>query len=79
MTMYFCDVSPSSPTGPLTWNLPVLIPISAPKPYSNPSAKPVEALTITEDESTSDRNFFEFDIILSHNCIGMGRPICIDM
>jgi hypothetical protein len=31
----------------------VLMPISAPSPYSKPSAKAVEALTIIEEESTS--------------------------
>ena len=53
--MNFCDVSPSSPTGPRACSLSVLIPISAPSPYSKPSAKRVEALTITELESTSRR------------------------
>ncbi|MOA46106.1 hypothetical protein D3C78_1685810 [compost metagenome] len=33
----------------------VEMPISAPRPYSKPSAKRVEALTITELESTSVR------------------------
>ncbi|MNP57200.1 hypothetical protein D3C76_1520030 [compost metagenome] len=33
----------------------VEIPISAPRPYSKPSANRVEALTITEAESTSVR------------------------
>ncbi|MNJ64530.1 hypothetical protein D3C77_604880 [compost metagenome] len=33
----------------------VEMPISAPRPYSKPSAKRVEALTITEAESTSVR------------------------
>jgi hypothetical protein len=52
---HFCDVRPSSPTGPRAWNLSVLMPISAPRPYSKPSAKRVEAFTITEAESTSRR------------------------
>src|SRR5690606_5157445 len=54
-TTYFCDVSPSRPTGPRAWILSVEIPISAPRPYSKPSAKRVEALIITELESTSVR------------------------
>src|SRR5690554_6821407 len=52
-TTYFCDVNPSSPTGPRACILSVEIPISAPRPYSKPSAKRVEAFTITELESTS--------------------------
>src|SRR3990167_1991095 len=55
-TTYFCEVSPSSPTGPRAWILSVEMPISAPRPYSKPSAKRVDALTITELESTSRRN-----------------------
>ena len=43
------------PTGPRAWNLSVLMPISAPSPYSKPSAKRVLALTITLAESTSRR------------------------
>src|SRR5690606_23978105 len=54
-TMYFSLVSPSSPTGPRACSLSVEIPISAPSPYSKPSANRVEALTITELESTSAR------------------------
>src|SRR5690606_23457147 len=54
-TMYFCEVSPSSPTGPRACSLSVEMPISAPSPYSKPSAKRVEALTTTELESTSRR------------------------
>src|SRR3569623_695219 len=53
--MNFWLVSPSRPTGPRTWILSVLMPISAPRPYSKPSAKRVEAFTITELESTSRR------------------------
>ena len=41
------------PTGPRAWNLSVLMPISAPRPYSNPSANRVLAFTITLAESTS--------------------------
>src|SRR5699024_7315781 len=52
-TTYFCDVSPSRPTGPRACSLSVEMPISAPRPYSKPSAKRVEALTMTEDESTA--------------------------
>src|SRR5690554_2317827 len=54
-TTYFSLVSPSSPTGPRACSLSVEMPISAPRPYSKPSAKRVEALTITELESTSVR------------------------
>src|SRR5262249_50402975 len=54
-TTHFWLVSPSSPTGPRACSLLVEIPISAPSPYSKPSAKRVEAFTITELESTSRR------------------------
>src|SRR5574338_340509 len=54
-TIHFWLVSPSRPTGPRAWILSVEMPISAPRPYSKPSAKRVEALTITEAESTSRR------------------------
>src|SRR5690606_27032927 len=54
-TIHFWLVRPSSPTGPRAWILSVEMPISAPRPYSKPSAKRVEALTITELESTSVR------------------------
>src|SRR5690606_25682297 len=54
-TIHFWLVSPSRPTGPRAWILSVEMPISAPRPYSKPSAKRVEALTITELESTSVR------------------------
>jgi hypothetical protein len=54
-TMYFTEVSPSRPTGPRAWNLSVEMPISAPRPYSKPAAKRVDALTMTELESTSVR------------------------
>src|SRR5574340_817028 len=53
--MNFCEVSPSRPTGPRACILSVEMPISAPRPYSKPSAKRVEAFTITELESTSRR------------------------
>ena len=52
-TTYFSDVSPSMPTGPRAWNLSVLMPISAPRPNSKPSAKRVLVLTMTLAESTS--------------------------
>jgi hypothetical protein len=54
-TTHFIEVSPSRPTGPRAWNLSVLMPISAPRPYSKPSAKRVLAFTITLAESTSRR------------------------
>jgi hypothetical protein len=41
--------------GPRACSLLVEMPISAPRPYSKPSAKRVEAFTITELESTSRR------------------------
>ena len=50
-TMYFREVRPLRPTGPRAWSLPVEMPISAPNPYSKPSAKRVEALCMTEPES----------------------------
>ena len=52
-TTYFNDVKPSSPTGPRACSLSLEMPISAPRPYSNPSAKKVGVLSITELESTS--------------------------
>src|SRR5260221_2476777 len=52
-TTHFWLVRPSSPTGPRACSLLVEMPISAPRPYSKPSAKRVDALTITELESTS--------------------------
>src|SRR3569832_1837218 len=52
-TTYFSEVKPSSPTGPRACSLSFEMPISAPNPYSKPSAKRVEALIITEAESTS--------------------------
>src|SRR5207237_6013561 len=60
-TIHFIDVRPSSPTGPRAWNLSVLMPISAPRPYSKPSAKRVDALTITLAESTSRRKRIAFE------------------
>ena len=38
-TMYFSQVRPSRPTGPRACSLSVEMPISAPNPYSKPSAK----------------------------------------
>src|SRR5438552_14234535 len=35
-----------APMGPRAWSLSVLMPTSAPRPYSPPSAKRVEALTM---------------------------------
>src|SRR5260364_39621 len=55
-TIYFTEVSPSRPTGPRACSLSFETPISAPRPYSKPSAKRVEALTITLAESTSRKN-----------------------
>ena len=46
----------SKPTGPRGMDLSVEMPISAPKPYSKPSAKRVEALIMTELESTAAKN-----------------------
>src|SRR6266496_5803223 len=54
-TIHFSLVSPSRPTGPRACSLLVEMPISAPSPYSKPSAKRVDAFTITELESTSRR------------------------
>src|SRR5207237_6216829 len=54
-TTNFCVVRPSSPTGPRACSLSVEMPISAPRPYSKPSAKRVDTLTITLAESTSRR------------------------
>ena len=54
-TIHFSDVRPSNPTGPRACSLSVEMPISAPRPYSKPSAKRVLALTITLAESTSRR------------------------
>ena len=51
--MYFSQVKPSRPTGPRACSLSVEMPISAPNPYSKPSAKHVGVLIITDDESTS--------------------------
>ena len=55
-TTYFCVVSPLEPDGPARVQLvgPEM-PISAPRPYSKPSANCVLALTITLAESTSRR------------------------
>src|SRR6267142_3168543 len=55
-TTYFCVVRPSRPTGPRACSLSVEMPTSAPRPYSKPSAKRVDAFTSTELESTSRRN-----------------------
>src|SRR6185295_15375798 len=52
-TTYFWVVRPSRPTGPRACSLSVEMPTSAPRPYSKPSAKRVDAFTITELESTS--------------------------
>src|SRR5450830_291024 len=54
-TTYFKEVKPSRPTGTRACSLSLEMPISAPRPYSKPSAKRVEALTMTEAESTSRR------------------------
>eukprot|EP00042_Codosiga_hollandica_P008048 m.947752 g.947752 ORF g.947752 m.947752 type:complete len:89 (-) comp302262_c0_seq1:322-588(-) len=59
-TTHFIDVSPSRPTGPRAWNLSVEMPISAPRPYSKPSANRVLALTMTLAESTSRRKRIAF-------------------
>ena len=42
-------------SGSRAWSLFVEMPISAPRPNSKPSAKRVDAFTITELESTSRR------------------------
>src|SRR6185436_16884867 len=54
-TTYLGVVRPSRPTGPRACSRSVEMPISAPRPYSKPSAKRVEAFHITEAESTSRR------------------------
>src|SRR5262249_37990309 len=54
-TTNFCEVRPSRPTGPRACSLSVEMPISAPSPYSKPSAKRVAAFTSTELESASRR------------------------
>ncbi|MCY1445815.1 hypothetical protein D9M71_623470 [compost metagenome] len=49
----------------------VEMPISAPRPYSKPSAKRVEALTITEAESTSVRKrraSLKFSVMIASVC-----------
>ena len=55
---YLREVRPSKPTGPRACNLSLEIPISAPRPYSKPSAKRVLALTITLALSTSRKKRF---------------------
>src|SRR3978361_1264315 len=52
-TTYFSEVRPSRPTGPRACSLSLEMPISAPRPNSKPSAKRVDAFTITDAESTS--------------------------
>ena len=48
--------SPSTPTGPRAWILPVEIPTSAPRPSLNPSANLELVLWKTQAESTLCRN-----------------------
>src|SRR5207249_11192685 len=70
-TTNFCVVRPSSPTGPRACSLSVEMPISAPRPYSKPSAKRVEAFTNTELESTSRRKRFacaSFSVTIASVC-----------
>src|SRR5690606_36463796 len=70
-TTYFSLVRPSRPTGPRACSLSVEMPISAPRPYSKPSAKRVEALTITELESTSVRKrraSVKFSVMMASVC-----------
>ena len=51
------EVSSFKPIGPLAWSFCVEIPNSFPKPYSPPSAKPVDTLTKIDEASTSFWNF----------------------
>src|SRR4029077_4192535 len=78
-TTYFCEVRPSRPTGPRACSLSVEMPISAPRPYSKPSAKRVEALTKTELESTSRRNrraLASSSVTIASVCCDPYLPIC---
>src|SRR5439155_6567998 len=52
-TMYLYEVISTSAIGPRACSFWLEMPISAPKPNSPPSAKRVEALTMTHAESTS--------------------------
>src|SRR5205085_5249926 len=55
-TRYFVVVSSRRPIGPRACSFCVLMPISAPNPYSSPSVKRVEAFTTTAAASTSRWN-----------------------
>src|SRR5271170_4545333 len=56
VTIHLYVVKSIAPIGPRAWSLSVLMPISAPRPYSPPSAKRVLALTRTLAESTAATN-----------------------
>ena len=70
-TTYFSEVRPSSPTGPRACSLSLEMPISAPRPYSKPSAKRVEAFTITDAESTSRRKRMARRPVLGDDRVGV--------
>src|SRR4029077_9395291 len=55
-TMYLYEVISTSAIGPRACSFWLEMPISVPKPNSPPSAKRVDALTITHAESTSLMN-----------------------
>src|SRR5580658_4938623 len=56
VTIHLYVVRSIAPIGPRAWSLSVLMPISAPSPYSPPSANRVLALTRTLAESTAATN-----------------------
>ncbi len=78
-TTHFWLVRPSRPTGPRACSLLVEMPISAPRPNSNPSAKRVDALTSTELESTSRRKRIAVRVVLRHDRVGVLRAVSRDV
>jgi hypothetical protein len=59
--------------------LSVLMPISAPRPYSKPSAKRVLALTITLAESTSRRKRMAFGWLRGQDGVGVVAAVAVDV
>ena len=78
-TTNFSVVRPSTPTGPRAWSLSVLMPISAPRPYSKPSAQQVGVLTMTELESTSRRKRCARSRVLGDDAVGVAGTVAGDV
>ena len=78
-TTHFSDVSPSSPTGPRAWNLSVLMPISAPRPYSKPSAKRVLRVDHHAGRIDLAQEAHRVRVVVGQDRVGVVRAVAVDV